>query len=230
MGVQSGVLHLVSTPIGNLEDITLRAIRVLKEVELIAAEDTRRTGILLNHYDIKNKMVSYHGYNKERKSEHLIRQLLDGASIALVSDAGTPGISDPAFHLVHRAVQASIPVISIPGASAAIAGITVSGLPTNRFVFEGFLPTKKGRKKRLRELSIEPRTVVLYEAPHRLIRTLSDLQEAFGDRQASICRELTKKFEEINRGTLSELTKIYTDRKILGEFVIIIKGNLKKHV
>ena len=229
-GPQSGTLYLISTPIGNLEDMTLRGIRVLQEVDIIAAEDTRRTGILLKHYHIKNKMASYHGYNKQRQSGAFIDQLLNGESIALVSDAGTPGISDPAFHLVQKAVQASIPIVSVPGATAAIAALTVSGLPTDRFVFEGFLPLKKGRKKKLQVLAAEPRTIVLYEAPHRLLRTLENLLEAFGDRQAVICRELTKKFEEINRGNIYDLLELYSNKKILGEFVIIIKGNVKKHV
>ena len=228
-GNPPGTLFLVSTPIGNLEDITLRAIRTLKEADIIAAEDTRRTGILLKHFNIQNRMVSYHGYNKAKKSDPLIRQLEDGQSVALVSDAGTPGISDPAYHLVQKAIQASIPVVPVPGPSAVITGITPSGLPTDRFVFEGFIPVKKGRNKRLRELANEMRTMIIYEAPHRLLRTLADVHSSMGDRQVAICRELTKKFEEINRGTISEMIDLYSNKKILGEFIIIIKGKEKKH-
>jgi 16S rRNA (cytidine1402-2'-O)-methyltransferase len=228
-GFQRGTLYLVSTPIGNLEDITLRAIRILKEADIIAAEDTRRTGILLKHFSIKNRLVSYHSYNKDKKTDPLIDQLMGGSAIALVSDAGTPGISDPAYRLVQKAIQSSIPVVSVPGASAVMAGITPSGLPVDRFVFEGFIPVKKGRQRRLQELACEPRTIVLYEAPHRLLRTLSDLHETLGDRRVAICRELTKKFEEIQRGSLLDMITVYSNKKIQGEFVLIIKGNEKKH-
>jgi len=222
---EMGVLYLVSTPIGNLEDITLRALRILKEVTFVAAEDTRRTGMLLKHFEIQNRLESYHDYNKKRKTPFFIRQLSQGCSIAVVSDAGTPGISDPAFYLVRAAVQQKIPVIAIPGVTAAVTALTVSGLPTDRFVFEGFLPPKKGRKKRLESLNNESRTIILYEAPHRLLRTLTDLLTFLGEREIAVCRELTKKFEEISRGTLSELISEFSHRKILGEFVLIIKGN-----
>ncbi len=226
--LKTGTLYLVSTPIGNLEDITLRALRILKEVDIIAAEDTRRTGLLLKHFGIKSSLKSYHDYNKENKTSLLLDLLSGGRNIAIVSDAGTPGISDPAYFLVKRAVQAGIPVCPVPGATAAIAAVTVSGLPTDRFVFEGFLPTKKGRKTRLEQLKTENRTLVLYEAPHRLIRTLNDLLNAFGNRQISVCREMTKKFEEIIRGSLKELIEIFTHRKARGEIVLVIKGCGKK--
>ena len=223
-----GALYLVSTPIGNLEDITLRALRTLKEVTIIAAEDTRRTGRLLKHFDIQNRLESYHDHNKKKKTSFFIRQLLKGDSVAVVSDAGTPGISDPAFYLVREAIQQNITVIPVPGATAAITALTVSGLPTDRFVFEGFLPPKKGRKKRLEALKEENRTIILYEAPHRLLRTLSDLNTHFEDREIAICRELTKKFEEVTRGLLSEAIHNFSQRKIMGEFVLIIKGSENK--
>lgn len=224
-----GVLYLVSTPIGNLEDISLRALRILKEVRLIAAEDTRQTSGLLKHFNIQNRLESYHDHNKRRKTPFFIHQLSQGYPIAVVSDAGTPGISDPAFYLVREAVQQNIKVIAIPGATAAITALTISGLPTDRFVFEGFLPTKKGRKKRLESLKLEHRTIILYEAPHRLIRTLSDLATILGERDIAVCRELTKKFEEVTRGTLSEVITVFSQRKILGEFVLVIKGKETKN-
>ena len=226
---QGGTLYLVSTPIGNLEDITLRALRVLGEVDLIAAEDTRRTGQLLKHFGLRTRQESYHDHNKEQKAKALLRQLLQGESVAVVSDAGTPGISDPAYRLVGEAVRASIPVVPIPGATAAIAALCSSGLPTDRFVFEGFLPPKKGRKKRLENLADETRTIVLYESPHRLLRTLSDLRETLGDRPVAVCRELTKKFEEILRGSISEVIDAFSPRKIQGEFVLIVQGRTKKN-
>lgn len=225
----TGTLYLVSTPIGNLEDISLRALRILKEVDIIAAEDTRRTGLLLKHFHIKNRLAVYHDHNKSHKTPVLLRQLSQGNSIAVVSDAGTPGISDPAYYLVKRAVDASIPIIPIPGATAAITGLVVSGLPTDRFVFEGFLPPKKGRKTRLKILATEPRTIILYEAPHRLLRTLSDLLEILGDRAMTVCRELTKRFEETLRGTISEIIHTFSNRKPRGEFILIIQGHSKKN-
>ncbi|MFH1941601.1 MAG: 16S rRNA (cytidine(1402)-2'-O)-methyltransferase [bacterium] len=219
----------MSTPIGNLEDMTARALRILGEVDIIAAEDTRRTGLLLKHFGIQNRLESYHDHNKTRKSPLLLNRLKMGKSVAVVTDAGTPGISDPAYYLVREAIKESIPVIPIPGATAAIAGLIVSGLPTDRFVFEGFLPAKKGRNARLAELVDEHRTIVLYEAPHRLLRTLSDLQKTLGDRTVAVCRELTKKFEEVLRGPISEVTSRLAQTKIRGEFVIIIKGRSKKN-
>ena len=227
MPIHTGTLFLVSTPIGNLEDITFRALRVLKESDIIAAEDTRRTGMLLQHYSIKNRMVSYHSHNQKSRLPVLLQKLSEGSNIALVSDAGTPGISDPAFDLVRTAIASSIPVTSVPGASAVITALTISGLPTDRFVFEGFLPVKKGRRTRIDQLALERRTIVLYESPHRLIRTLQDLFEILGNRSIAVCREMTKKFEEIVRGPLSEVIRVLSARKTLGEFVLIIEGYKK---
>jgi 16S rRNA (cytidine1402-2'-O)-methyltransferase len=220
-----GTLYLVSTPIGNLEDMPPRGVRILKEADLVAAEDTRHTGLLMHHFGIRNRLESYHDYNKEKTGPRLIQRLLNGESIAVVSDAGTPGISDPAFNLVRSAAENNIPVVPIPGPTAAIAALSVSGLPTDRFVFEGFLPAKKGRRTRLVELAKESRTLILYESPHRLIRTLGDLLESLGDRPMSVSRELTKKFEETVRGRISEILAVFSGRKILGEFVLIIHGH-----
>ena len=221
----AGVLYIVSTPIGNLEDITLRALRVLKEADIIAAEDTRHTGLLLKNFDIKNRIVSYHDHNKERSGPRLIERLLQGENIAVVSDAGTPGISDPAFYLVRLAKENSITVSPVPGPSALISGLVVSGLPTDRFVFEGFLPVKKNRKTRLNNLAEEDRTIVLYESPYRLLKTLKDLKETLGNRKVAVCRELTKKFEEIVSSTLDEAFQYFSSKSVRGEFVLIIQGN-----
>ena len=221
----AGVLYIVSTPIGNLEDITLRALRVLKEADIIAAEDTRHTGLLLKHFDIKNRIVSYHDHNKERSGPRLIERLLQGENIAVVSDAGTPGISDPAFYLVRLAKENSITVSPVPGPSALISGLVVSGLPTDRFVFEGFLPVKKNRKTRLNNLAEEDRTIVLYESPYRLLKTLKDLKETLGNRKVAVCRELTKKFEEIVSSTIDEAFEYFSSKSVRGEFVLIIQGN-----
>lgn len=224
----AGSLYVVSTPIGNLEDMSHRAIRILGSVERIAAEDTRHTGNLLRHFDVQNSLESYHDHNKEKKTPALVNKLLSGISLAVVSDAGTPGISDPAFYLVRAAIAAGVTVIPIPGPTAAITALVASGLPTDRFVFEGFLPVKKGRRTRLELLKDESRTVVLYESPHRLIRTLKDVLEYFGDRQIAVCRELTKKFEEFVRGSVSEVLSVFENRKILGEFVLVIHGQEKR--
>lgn len=224
-----GILYLVSTPIGNLSDITLRALEILKQADLVAAEDTRRTGMLLQHYQIHNKLESYHDHNKTHKTPLLINKLQQGADIAMVSDAGTPGVSDPAFYLVREAVKNNIRIIPIPGPTAAVAALTASGLPTDRFVFEGFLPPKKKRKKKLDRIAGETATVILYESPHRLIRTLEDLQEFCGSRTIAVCRELTKKFEEIVRGDLEEVINNFSQRSsIKGEFVLIMEGAEKK--
>ncbi len=225
---KSGSLYVVSTPIGNLEDMSFRAIRILKEVDCIAAEDTRRTRQLMHHFGISNQLESYHDFNKEAKTRHLIRRLISGSDIALVSDAGTPGISDPGYRLIQTALQEKIDVIPVPGPVAAMAAVSVSGLPTDRFVFEGFLPVKKGRKKRLQALSDEKRTVILYESPHRLLRTLKDLDEVFGDRSITVCREITKKFEEFIRTTVRQAIAIFSERSIKGEFVLIIQGESDK--
>ncbi|UCE20501.1 MAG: 16S rRNA (cytidine(1402)-2'-O)-methyltransferase [Gemmatimonadota bacterium] len=216
---------MVSTPIGNLEDITLRALRVLQEVDLIAAEDTRRTAKLLSHYNIQKQTVSYHDYNKARRTPDLLRKLRSGVQIAVVSDAGTPGISDPCYYLVRRAIDAGISVIPIPGPTAAISAVVVSGLPTDRFVFEGFLPKAEGRcRTRLFELSTERRTVILYESPHRLVKHLRMMLEVWGDRKMVLARELTKRFEDVQRSTISRFVEQYQDVRPKGEFVLIIEG------
>jgi 16S rRNA (cytidine1402-2'-O)-methyltransferase len=222
--VQCGTLYLVSTPIGNLEDITHRAVRILSTVDLIAAEDTRTTKILLDHFRIAKPMVSYHSYNEQQRTPELIRKLLAGYSVAIVSDAGTPGISDPAFFLVRAAIEKSIPVVPIPGPTALTAALVVSGLPTERFVFEGFLPTKKGRKTRLESLRLEPRTIVLYESPHRIVKTLTDISTSWGNRQVVVARELTKKFEEIIRGPVESVRKIVSAKQARGEYVLVVEG------
>ncbi len=218
------MLYLVPTPIGNLEDITVRALRVLKEVNLIACEDTRRTAILLSHYGISTPTTSYHDHNERRKAPQLVARMKAGGSVALVSDAGSPGISDPGFFLVRACHEAGLDVVPLPGATALIPALTGSGLPSDRFAFEGFLPPRKGRRTRLQMLSQEPRTVVLYEGPHRLVRTLADLADALGaDRQAAVGRELTKRYEEIRRGTLEALHAHYKAQPgIKGEIVIVI--------
>ena len=221
----SGTLYIVATPIGNLEDITLRAIRVLREADLIAAEDTRHTRHLLDRYQIGTQLTSYHDHNKEEKAPVLVARLLEGKNIALVSDAGTPGISDPGYFLINLAVDQNVSVVPIPGATAAIAALSVSGLPTDSFVFEGFLPAKHtARLKRLRELVNEERTLIFYEAPHKIIKTVEDMLEVFGNRRAVITRELTKMHEETIRGTLSEILKHLHTGSIKGEFTVIVHG------
>ena len=219
-----GALYVVATPIGNLEDISHRAARILEGVDCIAAEDTRTSGVLLAHLGIKKPMVSYHSYNERRRVDELVSRLRNGETVAVITDAGTPAISDPACALVRAAVEAGIRVIPIPGASAVLAALVASGLPTDRFVFEGFLPVKKGRATRLRMLKEEPRTIVVYEAPHHVERTLHDLAETLGDRQAVLARELTKKFEEIRRGVLSDLLEGVRRKPPKGEMVIVIQG------
>ena len=219
-----GVLYLVSTPIGNLRDITLRALDVLGSADLIAVEDTRVSAKLLRHYDINTPLTRYHDFNKERVTPALIARLKKDASVAVICDAGTPGISDPAFYLVRSAIGEDIPVQAIPGATAFVAALVLSGLPTDRFVFEGFLPAKKGRNKRLQNLSAEPRTCILYESPHRIRRTLGDLFEALSDRRIVLARELTKKFEQVERGRISELLSRLEAQPQRGEYVIVIEG------
>jgi 16S rRNA (cytidine1402-2'-O)-methyltransferase len=220
-----GTLYLIATPIGNLEDITLRALRMLRQVDLLAAEDTRRTRRLLDHYNITRPLISYHDHNKQYRSARLLDALTEGKSVALVSDAGTPGISDPAFYLVRLAIEHDVPVVPIPGPASPIAALIISGLPPDRFVFEGFLPVKAGkRRSRLQELAEETRTLVLFESPHRLVRTLREIQDVMGDRQAAVARELTKKFEEVTRGTVSQLISTYTGKKPRGEMVIVVAG------
>ncbi|NLL06098.1 MAG: 16S rRNA (cytidine(1402)-2'-O)-methyltransferase [Clostridiaceae bacterium] len=220
-----GILYLVATPIGNLEDITLRAIRTLKEVDFIAAEDTRHTIKLLNHFEIKKSLVSYYEHNKREKGNYLISQLLEGKNIALVSDAGTPGISDPGEDLVKLCIEKDIKVTPIPGPVAAVTGLIASGLPSGRFAFEGFLPmNKRSRKERLASLKNEVRTIVFYEAPHKLTNTLNDLYQTFGNRKVVFARELTKRFEEIVRCELKEAIEKYEKQAPKGEFVIIVEG------
>lgn len=224
MNLEPG-LYIVSTPIGNLEDITLRALSVLKEVDLIACEDTRRTGILLNHYQIKNRLISYHEYNKVQRTPEILESLRQRNSIALVSDAGTPGISDPGYYLIRAAIENNYKVIPIPGASAIMAGIVISGLPSDRFAFEGFLPKREGRKrKKLEDLKLETRTMIFYDSPNRIKRTLNDMLEIFSDRKIVLVRELTKKFEEAIRGKISEIIEILEKRELKGEIVLIVEG------
>ncbi len=220
------MLYLVPTPIGNLEDITLRALRVLREVDLIACEDTRVSARLLKHYGITTPTTSYHAHNEARKALELIGRLKAGSRIALITDAGTPGISDPGFFLVRACIQQGLPVVALPGPTAFVPALAASGLPTDRFVFEGFLPSKKGRQKRLMALAEEPRTLVFYEAPHRLVKTLDDLAQAFGDsRAAVVARELTKTFEELARGTLrTQHTNNAAQPRIRGELVLVVAG------
>jgi len=222
--IQRGTLYVVSTPIGNLEDITLRAVKVLSGVDLIAAEDTRTTKVLLNRYNIAKPMLSYFSHNERRRAPEILERLKAGASVALVSDAGTPGISDPAYVLITQALEQEIPVVPIPGASALLAALVVSGLPTDRFVFEGFLPLKKGRKTKLQELKLEQRTIVLYESPHRVLKTLGELLESLGERDVVVAREMTKKFEELMRGSLSSVLADMSKRQARGEYVIVISG------
>jgi 16S rRNA (cytidine1402-2'-O)-methyltransferase len=221
----SGTLFLVATPIGNLEDITFRAVSVLSSVDLIAAEDTRKTKILLDRYSIAKPMLSYYNYNERQRTPELITRLLGGQSIAVVSDAGTPGISDPAYTLVRAAIKESITIVPIPGPSALVAALVASGMTTDRFVFEGFLPHKKGRKTKLESLRTETRTIILYESPHRILKTLAEISSYFGDRQVVVARELTKKFEEMWRGSAANALQYFSSKSPKGEFVLIIEGS-----
>ncbi|MCF7823759.1 MAG: 16S rRNA (cytidine(1402)-2'-O)-methyltransferase [Candidatus Marinimicrobia bacterium] len=223
--MNAGKLYIVSTPIGNLSDFTFRAVDTLKQVQLIAAEDTRVSGVLLKHYEITNPMISYHDHNKVQATPGLLRKLEHGDDIALITDAGTPLISDPGFYLVRAAIQKGFEIVPIPGASAMLAGLVAAGLPSDRFTFEGFLPRKKGRQTRFKLLAEDPRTIVLYESPHRVARTLKDIAEYMGDREVVIAREITKKFEEFIRGTVSEIREQLDTRSIKGEVVIMIGGN-----
>lgn len=220
-----GTLYLCATPIGNLDDITFRVLETLKQVDLIAAEDTRHSIKLLNHFDIHTPMTSYHEYNKVEKARVLVEKLKSGMNIACITDAGAPGISDPGEELVRQCCEAGIKVTALPGAVACVTALIISGLPTRRFCFEAFLPTdKKEHQRVLAELQNETRTIVLYEAPHHLLRTLTELYEALGDRKASICRELTKKYETAFRTTLSQAVAYYTENEPKGECVIVIEG------
>lgn len=221
----AGVLYLIATPIGNLEDITYRAVRLLHEVDLIAAEDTRNSIKLLNHFDIKTPMTSYHEHNRYEKAEMLVQKLLAGADIAVITDAGTPGISDPGEELVRQCCQADITVVPVPGACAAVNALVASGLPTGRFSFEAFLPTdKKDRRAVIEELKSDTRTLVVYEAPHRLKKTLAELARELGDRAVTVCRELTKKHETFFRTTLAQAAEYYEINEPKGECVLVIEG------
>jgi len=222
--MSAGTLYIVSTPIGNLGDFTFRAVEILKSVQLIAAEDTRVSGILLKHYEIATPMLPYHDFNKEQATPGILRKLDKGDDIALISDAGTPLISDPGFFLVRAAVAQGLNIVPIPGASAMLAGLVAAGLPSDRFTFEGFLPRKKGRQTRFKFLAEDPRTIILYESPHRVARTLKDIGEYMGNREVVIGREITKKYEEFIRGKVSEIREQLDTRSIKGEVVIMIGG------
>lgn len=226
MEAANGKLYVVSTPIGNLADITFRAVEVLKTVDIIASEDTRHTGILLKHYGIQTRQIAYHDFNKEKVTPGLIEQLEFGLNMAVVSDAGTPGVSDPGFYLVRECLKNKIEVIPIPGASALLGALVVSGLPTDKFCFEGFLPKSSGKlKKRLNELKTETRTIVIFESPHRIVKILGIMLEIFGDRQAYLGRELTKKFEQHYRQNISSLIAELNQKPPKGELVLIVEGD-----
>ena len=227
----AGQLYICATPIGNLEDITLRVLRILKEADLIAAEDTRNTIKLLNHFEIKTPMTSYHEYNKVEKAKYLVEQMAAGVTVALVTDAGTPAISDPGEELVRQCYEAGIPLTSLPGPAACVTALTVSGLPARRFCFEAFLPSdKKERKEILKELENETRTIILYEAPHRLVRTMKELYEALGNRRISLCKELTKAFEQVFRTTLSDAISQFEAEAPRGEQVLLIEGRSREEL
>jgi len=218
------MLYIVSTPIGNLEDITLRALRILKEADTIAAEDTRHVQILLKKYDIHTPTLSFHSYSGDMKLEKLIAMLKEGKDIALVSDAGTPGISDPAYSLIQRAIEEGIRICPIPGPSSLLAAVVMSGQAMHQFLYLGFLPLKKGRQTLLKSLAEEKRTIVIFESPHRILKTLTDLLTYFGDREISVCREITKIYEEALRIKVSEALEHFKNKKPKGEFVLVVKG------
>jgi len=223
-----GTLYIVSTPIGNREDITLRALRILKEVDLIAAEDTRHTGLLLKHFGIQTPLTSYFEGNESRKKEFILSKLTQGEQVALVSDAGTPGISDPGFRLIQTAVEHQIAIVPIPGASAVIAALSVSGLPTDAFVFRGFLPHKTKKRRDLLETLVDVmETLIFYESPHRISETLKDIYEVLGDRKIALTRELTKIYEEVLRGKVSEIQLQIGERKLKGEITLVISGKTR---
>ena len=220
-----GILYIVPTPVGNMEDMTFRAVRILKEVDLVLAEDTRTSGILLKHYDIKNDLMSHHKFNEHGTSAGVVSRLLAGENVALISDAGTPGISDPGFFLVREAVRAGVEVQCLPGATAFVPALVSSGLPCDRFAFEGFLPQKKGRQTKLESLKEEERTMIFYESPYRLVKTLQQFAETYGgERQVSVCREISKVHEESVRGTLDEVITHFKEKEPKGEIVIILAG------
>ncbi len=224
-----GTLYVVPTPVGNMEDMTLRAIRILREADLVLAEDTRTSGILLKHFDISQHLMSHHKFNEHGTSAAVVERLRAGQTIALVSDAGTPGISDPGFFLVREAIAAGIDVQTLPGATACIPALVSSGLPCDRFCFEGFLPQKKGRQTHLESLRDEKRTMVFYESPYRLVKTLQQFATVFGnDRQVSVCREISKVHEESVRGTLEDVIRHFTEKPPKGEIVIVMAGKMKE--
>ncbi len=224
-----GTLYLIATPIGNLEDCSFRALEILRKVDLIAAEDTRHAGILLQRYEIKKPVVSYYDENEIRRSQELLEKLQAGQRIALITDAGTPLMSDPGYQIVRKAIDHDIPIVPIPGPSSILTALMASGLATDRFTFEGFLPRKKGRMTRLTELAGEPRTMVFFESPHRVVKTLEEFREYFGDRQAVCAREMTKIYEEFRRDSISNLITYFTDHTPKGEFVIVVAGSERKH-
>lgn len=225
-----GILYIVPTPVGNMEDMTFRAVRVLKEVDLVLAEDTRTSGILLKHFDIHNHLLSHHKFNEHSTSKSVVERLLAGQNVALISDAGTPGISDPGFFLVREAVRAGVEVQTLPGATAFVPALVSSGLPCDRFAFEGFLPQKKGRQTKLQSLLGETRTMIFYESPYRLVKTLEQFSEFFGpNRQVSVCREISKIHEESVRGTLEEVVAHFKEHEPKGEIVIILAGADEKN-
>ncbi|MBQ6432434.1 MAG: 16S rRNA (cytidine(1402)-2'-O)-methyltransferase [Bacteroidaceae bacterium] len=223
------MLYLVPTPVGNLEDITMRALRVLREADLILAEDTRTSGLLLKHFDIRKPMLSYHKFNEHQTVERIVERLLAGETIAVVSDAGTPGISDPGFLVAREAIRAGVEVSCLPGPTAVVPALVASGLPCDRFCFEGFLPQKKGRQTRIAALAEETRTMVFYESPHRVVKALQQFVETFGpDRPVAVCREISKVHEDIVRGSLADVLAHFQEHEPRGEFVIVVGGAGKK--
>ena len=226
-----GILYIVPTPVGNMEDMTFRAVRILKEADLVLAEDTRTSGVLLKHYDIRNQLMSHHKFNEHSTSAAIVSRLQAGQNVALISDAGTPGISDPGFYLVREAVRAGIEVQCLPGATAFVPALVASGLPCDRFAFEGFLPQKKGRQTKLESLKTESRTMIFYESPFRLLKTLQQFAEVYGaTRQVSVCREISKIHEESVRGTLAEVIAHFEAKEPKGEIVIVLAGfDSKEH-
>ena len=224
-----GILYIVPTPVGNMEDMTFRAVRILKEVDLVLAEDTRTSGILLKHFDIRNQLMSHHKFNEHGTSAGIVNRLLAGENVALISDAGTPGISDPGFFLVREAVKAGVEVQCLPGATAFVPALVSSGLPCDRFAFEGFLPQKKGRQSKIESLKDESRTMIFYESPYRVVKTLQQFAEAYGgERQVSVCREISKIHEESVRGTLDEVIAHFKEKEPKGEIVIVLGGKSEK--
>ncbi len=227
--VDMGTLYIVPTPVGNMEDMTMRAVRILKEADLVLAEDTRTSGILLKHFDIQNHLMSHHKFNEHGTSAGIVQRLKGGQTVALISDAGTPAISDPGFYLVREAVKEGIEVQTLPGATAFVPALVSSGLPCDRFCFEGFLPQKKGRQTRLQQLAGEQRTMIFYESPYRVVKTLQQFAEVFGaDRKVSVCREISKVHEESVRGTIDDVIAHFKETEPRGEIVIVVEGNNSK--